>query len=509
MLQTCCNEVKPITIKSPCYTSLDQQRLINILRLTNHSGLHTLKRSYNKNKNAKVVLMPPESQANNALEVENLHKSFGANHVLKGISMGAKNGEVWSIIGSSGSGKSTFLRCLNLLELPSQGHISLAGEAIEFKRDLQGHILRPTHQKQIQRLRTNMGMVFQSFNLWQHQTVLKNIIEAPIHVLGIDKAQAVDEAERLLNRVGLWDKRDAYPMHLSGGQQQRAAIARALAMQPKVMLFDEPTSALDPELVPPESQANNALEVENLHKSFGANHVLKGISMGAKNGEVWSIIGSSGSGKSTFLRCLNLLELPSQGHISLAGEAIEFKRDLQGHILRPTHQKQIQRLRTNMGMVFQSFNLWQHQTVLKNIIEAPIHVLGIDKAQAVDEAERLLNRVGLWDKRDAYPMHLSGGQQQRAAIARALAMQPKVMLFDEPTSALDPELVGEVLNVIRGIAEEGRTMIMVTHEMRFARDVSNQIIFLHEGLIEEQGSPQKIFYESESARCRAFLSSVN
>ncbi len=317
MLQTCCNEVKPITIKSPCYTSLDQQRLINILRLTNHSGLHTLKRSYNKNKNAKVVLMPPESQA------------------------------------------------------------------------------------------------------------------------------------------------------------------------------------------------NNALEVENLHKSFGANHVLKGISMGAKNGEVWSIIGSSGSGKSTFLRCLNLLELPSQGHISLAGEAIEFKRDLQGHILRPTHQKQIQRLRTNMGMVFQSFNLWQHQTVLKNIIEAPIHVLGIDKAQAVDDAERLLNRVGLWDKRDAYPMHLSGGQQQRAAIARALAMQPKVMLFDEPTSALDPELVGEVLNVIRGIAEEGRTMIMVTHEMRFARDVSNQIIFLHEGLIEEQGSPQKIFYESEIARCRAFLSSVN
>ena len=262
-------------------------------------------------------------------------------------------------------------------------------------------------------------------------------------------------------------------------------------------------------LMPTEPQAHNALEVENLHKSFGANDVLKGISMCAKDGEVWSIIGSSGSGKSTFLRCLNLLELPSQGHISLAGEAIEFKRNLQGHILRPTRQKQIQRLRTNMGMVFQSFNLWQHQTVLKNIIEAPIHVLGIDKAQAIDEAERLLNRVGLWDKRDAYPMHLSGGQQQRAAIARALAMQPKMMLFDEPTSALDPELVGEVLKVIRGIAEEGRTMIMVTHEMRFARDVSNQIMFLHEGCIEEQGSPQKVFYESESARCRAFLSRVN
>jgi ABC-type histidine transport system ATPase subunit len=262
-------------------------------------------------------------------------------------------------------------------------------------------------------------------------------------------------------------------------------------------------------LMPTQPQPNNALKVEDLHKSFGANEVLKGISMCAKDGEVWSIIGSSGSGKSTFLRCLNLLELPSQGAITIGDEAIEFKRDQQGHILRPTRQKQIQRLRTNMGMVFQNFNLWQHQTVLKNIIEAPIHVLGMDKAQAIDEAERLLNRVGLWDKRDAYPMHLSGGQQQRAAIARALAMQPKMMLFDEPTSALDPELVGEVLKVIRSIAEEGNTMIMVTHEMRFARDVSNQVMFLHEGRIEEQGSPKKVFNESESARCRAFVSSIN
>ena len=253
----------------------------------------------------------------------------------------------------------------------------------------------------------------------------------------------------------------------------------------------------------------NALEVTDLHKSFADNQVLKGISMCAKEGEVWSIIGSSGSGESTFLRCLNLLELPSQGAISIAGEAIEFKKDSQGHILKPTRQKQIQRLRSNMGMVFQNFNLWQHQTVLKNIIEAPIHVLGMNKAQAIDEAERLLHRVGLWDKRDAYPMHLSGGQQQRAAIARALAMHPKIMLFDEPTSALDPELVGEVLKVIRGIAEEGKTMIMVTHEMRFARDVSNQVMFLHEGRIEEQGSPQKVFNESESARCKAFVSSVN
>ena len=256
-------------------------------------------------------------------------------------------------------------------------------------------------------------------------------------------------------------------------------------------------------------QTNIALDVDDLHKSFGDNEVLKGISMQAKDGEVWSVIGSSGSGKSTFLRCLNLLEMPSQGAISIAGEAIEFKYNAQGHILAAQRQKQIQRLRTNMGMVFQNFNLWQHQTVIKNIIEAPVHVLGINKAQAIDEAEQLLNRVGLWDKRDAYPMHLSGGQQQRAAIARALAMQPKMMLFDEPTSALDPELVGEVLKVIRGIAEEGKTMIMVTHEMRFARDVSNQIIFLHEGRIEEQGSPQQVFNEPESARCRAFVNSVH
>mgnify|MGYP003385929122 FL=1 len=261
--------------------------------------------------------------------------------------------------------------------------------------------------------------------------------------------------------------------------------------------------------MPQDSQVNIALDVHDLHKSFGDNEVLKGISMQAKDGEVWSVIGSSGSGKSTFLRCLNLLEMPSQGAISIAGETIDFKHDNDGKIVAAKRQKQIQRLRTNMGMVFQNFNLWQHQTVIKNIIEAPVHVLGIDKAQAIDEAEQLLNRVGLWDKRDAYPMHLSGGQQQRAAIARALAMQPKMMLFDEPTSALDPELVGEVLKVIRGIAEEGKTMIMVTHEMRFARDVSNQIIFLHEGRIEEQGSPQHVFNQSESARCRAFVNSVH
>jgi len=169
----------------------------------------------------------------------------------------------------------------------------------------------------------------------------------------------------------------------------------------------------------------------------------------------------------------------------------------------------VQRLRTKLGMVFQSFNLWQHMNVLQNVIEAPVHVLGRSKAEATEQAEDILQKVGLWDKKDQYPGFLSGGQQQRAAIARALAINPEVMLFDEPTSALDPELVGEVLRVIRGLAEEGRTMILVTHEMKFARDVSSEVIYLHQGVVEEKGPPKKVFYEPDSERCKAFVSSIH
>ena len=252
----------------------------------------------------------------------------------------------------------------------------------------------------------------------------------------------------------------------------------------------------------------SAVHVQDLHKSFGTLDVLKGVSLDAHDGDVISIIGSSGSGKSTFLRCINLLELPSAGAITIAGEAVKFKAAKAGE-MRIADAKQIQRLRTNLGMVFQSFNLWRHMTVLQNVTEAPIHVLGMSKAEAIEKAEEKLQRVGLYEKRDQYPAFLSGGQQQRAAIARALAIEPQAMLFDEPTSALDPELVNEVLKVMQTIAEEGRTMILVTHEMAFARDVSSKIIFLDQCRVEEEGTPEKVFNNASSERFRAFVKSVH
>jgi len=249
-----------------------------------------------------------------------------------------------------------------------------------------------------------------------------------------------------------------------------------------------------------------ALEVRDLHKSYGELEVLKGISLAAQDGDVISILGSSGSGKSTFLRCLNLLESPHQGEIYFSGEQLQLKADKSGALQAASNQ-QINRLRTQVGFVFQNFNLWPHMTVLDNLIEAPRRVLKKSKAEAIETAEALLAKVGIADKRHSYPNELSGGQQQRAAIARTLAMQPKVILFDEPTSALDPEMVQEVLGVIRGLAEEGCTMLLVTHELNFARQVSNKIVFFHQGLIEEQGTPEQVFEQSQSERCRQFMSS--
>ena len=257
----------------------------------------------------------------------------------------------------------------------------------------------------------------------------------------------------------------------------------------------------------PHRSSAQALVVEDLHKSFGDLEVLRGVSLAAHEGDVLSIIGASGSGKSTFLRCINLLEQPDKGNIRIGDESIRFTMKKNARV--PADMKQVERLRSRLGMVFQSFNLWSHMTVLQNVIEVPIHVLGVEKKEARERAEHYLQRVGLWEKRDAYPAFLSGGQQQRAAIARALAIQPRVMLFDEPTSALDPELVGEVLKVIRDLANEGRTMLLVTHEMKFARDVSTQVVFLHEGQVEERGAPDKVFYHPESERCRAFVSSIH
>jgi polar amino acid transport system ATP-binding protein len=250
------------------------------------------------------------------------------------------------------------------------------------------------------------------------------------------------------------------------------------------------------------------IEIRDLHKSFDSLEVLKGISLDAHEGDVVAIIGGSGSGKSTLLRCINMLETPTRGTIKVHGELIEMKSDGKGGQL-PANKAQIQRIRTRLAMVFQSFNLWPHLTLLGNVIEIPIHVLGRSKAEAIESADVLLHRVGLYDKREVYPAFLSGGQQQRAAIARALAIQPEVMLFDEPTSALDPELVGEVLSVIGDLAREGRTMILVTHEMKFAREVANQIVFLKDGIIEEQGEPEAIFNAPKSADLKRFISSVS
>jgi len=248
-----------------------------------------------------------------------------------------------------------------------------------------------------------------------------------------------------------------------------------------------------------------AVIVEDLHKSFGPIEVLKGVSLRAAQGEVVSILGSSGSGKSTLLRCLNLLETPGRGAITIGDETLRFAPDRKGRLQRPD-RKQVERLRRSAAMVFQSFNLWSHMTILENVIEAPVHVLKRPRLECVAEAEALLAKVGLAERRHYYPAHLSGGQQQRAAIARALAMHPKVLLFDEPTSALDPELVGEVLRVMRSLADEGRTMLVVTHEMAFARDVSSRVLFVHDGRVEEEGAPAAIFANPKSERLRQFLS---
>ncbi|WP_375740295.1 ABC transporter ATP-binding protein [Pseudomonas boanensis] len=254
------------------------------------------------------------------------------------------------------------------------------------------------------------------------------------------------------------------------------------------------------------TQPATALTVTDIQKSYGAVRVLKGISLKANRGDVVSILGASGSGKSTFLRCINLLETPDEGSICLNGETIEMKRLRDGRLV-PSNTRQVEQIRSRLGMVFQSFNLWSHRTVLENVMEGPMRVLKRSHAECLEEAEQLLQKVGLYDRRNYYPAHLSGGQQQRVAIARALAMNPQVMLFDEPTSALDPELVGEVLKVMRALAEEGRTMLVVTHEMGFARHVSNRVVFMQDGRIDAQGSPEELFEGLPTERFRQFVSS--
>jgi len=249
-----------------------------------------------------------------------------------------------------------------------------------------------------------------------------------------------------------------------------------------------------------------ALELIDIHKSYGELEVLKGVTLKAHKGDVISILGSSGSGKSTLLRCTNLLEKPSKGEIVISGEQLKLKPG-KGSELEAESPRQLEQLRSRLGFVFQQFNLWPHMTILENIMEAPVQVLKVPKKEARERAVKLLAKVGLTGKENAYPAHLSGGQQQRVAIARTLAMEPDVLLFDEPTSALDPELVNEVLAVMKELAEEGRTMLIVTHEMRFARDVSTQVVFLHQGQIEEMGPPEQVFDNPTSERVKEFMAS--
>jgi len=248
-----------------------------------------------------------------------------------------------------------------------------------------------------------------------------------------------------------------------------------------------------------------ALVVEDLHKKFDQFKVLKGVSLTASQGDVISLIGSSGSGKSTLLRCINLLEVPNSGKVWVNGELIKMTVNRRGEPV-PASNAQVDRIRSKLGMVFQQFNLWTHMTIIENVIEAPVHVQKKSRTRAKKEAMALLEKVGIAEKAHSFPAHLSGGQQQRAAIARALAMEPTVMLLDEPTSALDPELVGDVLAVIRKLAEEGRTMLVATHEMDFCKEVSTQVLFLDEGSVAVQGPPEQVFNNPESERCRQFLS---
>ncbi|SOC18769.1 ABC transporter ATP-binding protein [Rhodobacter maris] len=248
------------------------------------------------------------------------------------------------------------------------------------------------------------------------------------------------------------------------------------------------------------------IEIRNLHKSYGTLEVLKGVSIRAEKGHVVSLIGSSGSGKSTLLRCCNLLEDSQQGEVLFNGEAVRWQGA--GLTRRPSDRAQVTRFRTNLSMVFQQFNLWSHMTVLQNVMEAPVTVLGRKAAEVEPLARSLLEKVGIGDKAENWPAQLSGGQQQRAAIARALCMQPQALLFDEPTSALDPELQQEVVKVIKDLAGEHRTMILVTHDMRLAAEVSDHVVFLHQGRIEEEGPPETLFGAPKSERLQQFLSAT-
>ena len=347
------------------------------------------------------------------IDFKHVNKYYGKFHALKDINLSIEEGQVVSIIGPSGSGKSTLIRTMNGLERINSGTLMVTGYDLADKHT------------DLNKIRKNVGMVFQHFNLYDNHTVLENITLAPKIVLHRPDKENNDIAMDLLKKVGLEEKANMYPRQLSGGQKQRVAIARSLAMKPKAILFDEPTS-----------------------------------------------------GKIIF----------------------------DGQDLTHISEKELDILREKMGMVFQSFNLFPNMNVVENVKLAPMKVKGVSEEEAEKQALELLDKVGLKDRAKQYPSSLSGGQQQRVAIARALAMDPEVMLFDEPTSALDPEMVGEVLKTMQDLADSGMTMVIVTHEMGFAREVSDEVWFMADGWLQEQGSPEQIFENPQSPRAKDFLS---
>ncbi len=392
----------------------------------------------------------------NLLEMKHIKKEFGGMPVIRDISLSVEQGEILAIIGPSGSGKSTLLRCATMLETIDDGEILYLGKRAAWVENGRPAFPKKQEMKEIQ---SCFGLVFQNFNLFPHFSVIKNITDAPIRVQKREKEEVYEEAKKLLTKMGLADKADAYPYQLSGGQQQRVSIARALAMKPKMLFFDEPTSALDPELT---------------------GEILKVI----------KDIGPSGSGKSTLLRCATMLETIDDGEILYLGKRAAWVENGRPAFPKKQEMKEIQ---SCFGLVFQNFNLFPHFSVIKNITDAPIRVQKREKEEVYEEAKKLLTKMGLADKADAYPYQLSGGQQQRVSIARALAMKPKMLFFDEPTSALDPELTGEILKVIKDLAAEHMTMVIVTHEMNFARNVADKIIFMDKGVIAVEGTPEEVF----------------